>query len=150
MIMYKNIFPFFIFIFVLILFSGCSPQTTKVTGTVTLDGQGLQNMVVLLQPISETALTSEAAFGKTNEQGKFSLSLINSKKSGVVPGEYAVFINWNDPNPPPENLPPNSCPYKIPSSAKDGSVRYIIDAGGKQHVDFNLSEFSHTETKPQN
>jgi hypothetical protein len=146
--MYKNIVP--IFIFTLILFSGCGHQTTEVSGTVTLDGKGLKDTVVLLQPISETALTSEAAFGKTNEHGKFTLSLINSKKLGVVPGEYAVFINWSDPNPPPENQPPNPCPYKIPSSAKDGSVRCVIEAGGKQHVDFNLSEFSHTEIKIKN
>ncbi|MDR0335839.1 MAG: hypothetical protein LBI18_01990 [Planctomycetaceae bacterium] len=137
-------------IFILLVLSGCGNQTTKVTGTVTLDGQGLKDMVVLLQPVTDTALTPEAAFGKTNERGDFSLSLVNSKKSGVAPGEYAVFINWNDPNPQPENQPPNPCPYKIPSSAKDGSFRYVVGTQGAQHIDFNLSEFSHTEIQPQN
>ncbi|MDR1271309.1 MAG: hypothetical protein LBK82_17520 [Planctomycetaceae bacterium] len=146
--MYKNITLFFIFMFLVL--SGCGEWTTKVTGTVTLDGQGLKDIVVLLQPVADSALTPEAAFGKTNEQGKFSLSLINSKKSGIVPGEYTVFINWNDPNPQPENQTPNPCPYKIPSSAKDGSFRYVIGTQRVQHVDFNLSEFSHTETQPQN
>ncbi|MDR2705525.1 MAG: hypothetical protein LBC02_07075 [Planctomycetaceae bacterium] len=146
--MYKNLILFLIFPFLVL--SGCGERTTKVTGTVTLDGKGLKDIVVLLQPVTDAALTHEAAFGKTDEHGKFSLSLINSKKSGVVPGEYAVFINWNDPNPSPENQPPNPCPYKIPSSAKDGSIRYVIETQRTQHVDFNLSEFSHTETKPQN
>ncbi|MDR0610922.1 MAG: hypothetical protein LBG58_12480 [Planctomycetaceae bacterium] len=103
-----------------------------------------------MQPVTDTALTAESAWGKINEQGKFGLSLVNSKKSGVVPSEYAVFINWNDPNPPPENQPPNPCPYKIPSSAKNGSFRYVIEAGEKQHVDFNLSDFPDSETKHQN
>jgi hypothetical protein len=147
-IMYKNITLLFIFAFLVL--SGCGNQTTKVSGTVTLDGKGLKDIVVLLQPVTDTVLSNEAAFGKTNEEGQFSLSLMNSKKSGVLPGEYAVFINWNDPNPPPENQPPNPCPYKIPSSAKDGSFRYVVKTQGTQHIDFNLSEFSHTEKKPQN
>jgi hypothetical protein len=145
---YKNITLFFIF--VLLVLSGCGDRRTEVSGTVTLDGQGLKDIVVLLQPVTDTALTPEAALGKTNKQGKFSLSLINSKKLGVIPGEYVVFINWNDPNPPPENQPPNPCPYKIPSSAKNGSFRYVIEAGKKQQADFNLSDFPNTETKPQN
>ncbi|MDR2754487.1 MAG: hypothetical protein LBC20_02160 [Planctomycetaceae bacterium] len=146
--MHKNITLFFIFIFLVL--SGCGDRRTEVSGTVTLDGKGLKDITVLLQPVTDTALTPEAAFGKTNEQGKFSLSLVNSKKYGVVPGEYAVFINWNDPNPPPENQPPNPCPYKIPSSAKNGSFRYVIETGKKQNVDFNLSDFPDTETQPPN
>ncbi|GHT29263.1 hypothetical protein FACS18942_10340 [Planctomycetales bacterium] len=135
--MYKNIIFFFLFL----TLTGCGQRTTSVTGTVTLDGTGLKDIVVLLQPASDAALTPEAAFGRTDEQGRFTLSLINSKKRGVVPGEYVVFINWNDPNPAPENEPANPCPYKIPSSAKDGSRRCTIENQKSQQIDFELSDF---------
>jgi hypothetical protein len=137
--MYKNIILFCLFF--IFVSTGCGVRTTSVSGTVLQEGKGLENIVVLMQPISNTSLTSEAAFGKTDAHGKFSLSLIRSKKSGVIPGEYAVFINWNDPNPQPENVPQNSCPYDIPASAKEGSYRYAVESNGKQFVTFNLDEF---------
>jgi hypothetical protein len=64
----------FSFLIVFCVLTGCSPKTTTVTGTVTLNGKGLQDISVLLQPVSGSDSSVEAAFGKTNQQGQFSLS----------------------------------------------------------------------------
>jgi hypothetical protein len=72
--MYKNIVLFYMS--VIFVSSGCGTKTTSVSGTVSLNGKGLENIVVLMQPVSDTTLTSEAAFGKTDAQGNFVLSLI--------------------------------------------------------------------------
>jgi hypothetical protein len=126
--------------------TGCGSKTTTVVGTVTLNGQGLQDISVLLQPVSDGAVSennsvTEAAFGKTDRQGQFFMTSLFSKKRGVLPGEYLVYISWVDPNPKPENEPQNPCPYPLPLSVKNGSIRQRIDAGSSQKLDFELSNF---------
>lgn len=133
-------------IFCIILLSllfcpGCGPGTTKVNGFVRQNGQGLKDIVVLLQPISDAVELPETAFGVTDAQGHFSLSLINSKKSRVVPGEYFVIINWRDPHPKPENEPQNKCPYDIPASAKNGTRHLQIEKKNIQTIEFELDDF---------
>lgn len=139
--MNKRIKILFIFIFLFGL-TGCGPKTTRISGTVTSGGVGLNDLVILLQPISGDALTSEAAFGKTNSSGRFDLLTIFGKKPGLAPGEYSVTLSWKDPNPPPENKPPNPCPYNIPSTATNGSFRYMVGTNGAQTLSLELSNMS--------
>lgn len=129
------------FLLLVIAFTGCDPKTTRVSGTVTQNGVGLKDIVVLLQPVSDAPLPPEAAYGKTDERGRFELVTILSKRKGLVPGEYSVSINWKDPNMRHENEPPNPCPYKIPTSASSGSHNCKIEAERTQTLDFELSEF---------
>ncbi|MDR2755127.1 MAG: hypothetical protein LBC20_05420 [Planctomycetaceae bacterium] len=132
---------FFLFLVLFLVLAGCSPKTAMVTGTVTLNGKGLQDISVLLQPVSGSDPVTEAASGMTNQQGQFSLRLLFSKKRGVLPGEYLVYINWVDPNPKPENEPQNPCPYSIPVTVTNGSIRQRIETGHSQKLDFELSHF---------
>ncbi|MDR2704483.1 MAG: hypothetical protein LBC02_01770 [Planctomycetaceae bacterium] len=131
----------FLFLVLFFVLTGCGPKTTTVTGTVTLNGKGLQDISVLLQPVSGSGTVTEAAFGKTDQQGQFFLTLLFSKKRGVLPGEYLVYINWVDPNPKPENEPQNPCPYNIPLAVTNGSIRQCIEVGHSQRLDFELSRF---------
>lgn len=126
--------------------SGCGPKTTQVSGTVTLNGKGLKDIGILMQPVSDEVLTPEAAFGKTDERGHFKLKTVFSGKNGLVPGSYSVVIDWKDPNPPPENMPPNACPYDIPVTAKDGSFRYAVESNGSQTAQFELSKIASPST----
>jgi hypothetical protein len=141
----KNIiFPyrFYIIVFCSVFcFSGCGSQTVSVSGKVTFDGEPGQNIAVLFQGQMVDKKTPEAAFGKTNKQGEYSLSLINSKKRGAIPGNYAVFISWKDPNPDPsigEGSTKSNCPYKIPTRAQNGEMMFTIPPEGTKNADFEF------------
>ena len=78
---------------------GCGPKTVTVSGKIVFDGEPGQNINVLFQGRAVNGMAPEAALGKTNSSGVYSLSLVNSKKSGAMPGEYSVYIAWQDPAP---------------------------------------------------
>jgi hypothetical protein len=122
---------------------GCGgPKTAEVSGKVTFDGQPGQNIRVLFQPSTTEALTPEPGFGLTDGEGNFTLRLIDSKKKGVVPGEYAVIISWADPNADPNPIEgvtvANVCPYKIPTKATSGEMRFTVPEGGTKEANFEF------------
>ncbi|MGQ9915697.1 MAG: carboxypeptidase regulatory-like domain-containing protein [Thermogutta sp.] len=68
---------------------GAKLGTVKVTGTVTLDGAPLPGATVTFSPKSEGA---RAAFGTTDENGRFTLTTLNAG-DGALPGSYAVAVS---------------------------------------------------------
>ncbi|GAB6187363.1 carboxypeptidase regulatory-like domain-containing protein [Thermopirellula anaerolimosa] len=68
---------------------GAKLNTVKVTGTVTLDGTPLPGATVTFSPKSEGA---RAAFGTTDENGRFTLTTLNPG-DGAIPGSYAVAVS---------------------------------------------------------
>lgn len=68
---------------------GAKLNTVKVTGTVTLDGTPLPGATVTFSPKSEGA---RAAFGTTDENGRFTLTTLNPG-DGALPGSYAVAVS---------------------------------------------------------
>ncbi|MDR0338207.1 MAG: hypothetical protein LBI18_14080 [Planctomycetaceae bacterium] len=138
----KNILFFLcLFYSIVFCFSGCTSQTVAVSGKVTFDGEPGQNIAVLFQAQMVDGKTPETAVGMTNERGEYSLSLMNSKKRGAVPGNYAVFISWKDPNPDPnieEGSTKSNCPYKIPTRAKTGEMMFTVPVEGTKNADFEF------------
>ncbi len=64
-------------------------NTVKVSGTVTLDGAPLPGATVTFSPKSDGV---RAAFGTTDENGRFTLTTLNPG-DGAVPGSYAVTVS---------------------------------------------------------
>lgn len=133
----------------IVVCSGCGPKTTDISGRITLDGQGLKDMGITMQPINAGLEGAESAAGITDEQGRFILKRVFSKKIGVEPGEYRVFINWIDPNPKPEGEPQDPCPYKLPNTIGSGVIIYRVEAKGPQTVEIELSDYPDAETGPE-
>jgi hypothetical protein len=124
---------------------GCGPATVPVTGKIVFDGEPGQNITVLFQGKAVNGLTPEAAVGKTDSAGVFSLSLIHAKKKGAIPGEYTVYLTWNDPNPDtsvdiesPNYKSVNKCPYKIPTRAASGEIMFTVPAEGSKDANFEF------------
>lgn len=134
---------YFPFVFLIASCFGCGPRTTGVSGVVTIDGEPAENLTVLFQASTKAPCVPQAAYGITNVKGEYILSLSERKKKGVIPGEYAVFIAWLDPNPPPDETRSNPSPYKIPEEAVRGFLRYTVEETGDQKADFHL-----VNTKP--
>lgn len=93
----------------LVTLAGCGPKTLKLAGQVTYDGQPAKDISVVFEPISGGV----AAMGKTDAGGKYTLQLLNdSKKAGIIPGDYKIFLRWVDPHQDPNsNEATNANPY---------------------------------------
>jgi hypothetical protein len=100
----------------------------------------MENMSVLFQPV---AAEQESASGMTDSAGRFVLKQVFSDKTGIEPGDYCVFISWQNPTPRTEfdKTPPLACPYSIPVSAGNGSIVKRVESQGFQTLEFELSEF---------
>ena len=75
-------------LFVVPFICGCGkkPDTIVVTGTITVDGQPVEEITIVFVPSDANGL---AAFGKTDSQGKFRLSTASRPVgSGAKAGEY--------------------------------------------------------------
>ncbi|MDR2642614.1 MAG: hypothetical protein LBC74_07460 [Planctomycetaceae bacterium] len=127
-----------LFVVVFCVCTGCGQQVTQISGTVTVDGIPAENLKVLFQAVSDATTVPPPAFGITDKSGKYQLILASNKRSGVIPGEYAVFINWEDPNPAKDDNTNHAAPYKIPSNALRGELRYNVKVGKPQTADFHL------------
>lgn len=124
---------------------GCGPRTVTVSGKVTFMGEPAKDISVVFEPISQAAIAQPLASGMTDAEGNYSLELAGSKKkNGAMPGEYAVFFTWIDPNadPSPESAgyKENPCPYKIPDKARLGYVRFTVPDRGPCTADFAFTE----------
>ncbi|GAB6166661.1 hypothetical protein JCM19992_26610 [Thermostilla marina] len=97
----------------LIAVAGCETKKTlpsvPVTGQVLLDGQPLEGATVMFHPVEREGRYS--ANGKTDAQGKFTLTMVGVPEeyavaagSGVLPGEYYVGVIKNQAEDTTEGL----------------------------------------------
>ncbi|MFO1020483.1 MAG: hypothetical protein U0903_07275 [Planctomycetales bacterium] len=120
MIVRRQAFHSFCLVLALALISGCGdgkkgPRTeesggpgakppsnlVKVGGTVTIDGQPVPGVHVLLVPMAEVQkaqsesrrFTHVGQYGTTDKDGKWFYTTF-SQGDGVEPGEYAVIFRW--------------------------------------------------------
>lgn len=122
-----------VFSVVALLFSvvGCGPKLAPVSGRVTLAGEPAEGLRVLFMPIVDTPTAPDLGFGVTDRDGSFFLRLAESKRTGVVPGNYAVMIKWDDDT--------KDCPYKIPGKATHGELRFTVPPSGTDQADFKFT-----------
>ncbi len=72
-----------------LMICGCgSDKLATVRGTVTLNGQPLQNALVEFQP---TALGGSPSSGMTDAEGRYEL-MSTFERAGALPGEHSVSI----------------------------------------------------------
>ena len=76
----------------LILAVGCQSRNIPVQGVALHKGQPVPGLVIYFHP-----QTGPAAWGQTDEQGKFDL-LSDAGSSGIAPGDYIVTVEY-DPRP---------------------------------------------------
>jgi hypothetical protein len=79
-------------VLVLVIVSGCGgSKYSPVSGTVTLDGQPLANVVVSFQPISAELNSGPGSTGRTNDKGEYTLEVVGGG-NGAVDGWHKVTI----------------------------------------------------------
>lgn len=121
---------------------GCS-KFVVVSGIVTIDGVPASSIAILFEPKSGEG--KEPAFGITTQDGRYTLKSGFSKRHGIEPGEYRVFLNWKDPTAPlfpEEGYVPNKSPFekKFVERAKlpDPSFPFTVPKDGTNQANFDL------------
>ncbi len=72
--------------------SGCggSEKVVPVSGTVTRNGQPVPGLVVSFVP--EAATETGVRIGETDDNGKYTLTVVKTGKSGAVVGTHKVWV----------------------------------------------------------
>jgi hypothetical protein len=123
---------------VIVAGAGCggSGDLVSASGTVTLDGEPLEGVIVEFQPTDPDRAT---VFGLTGPNGRYRLRR-TAFESGVAPGEYLVRIycesedggaNCREAGTEPSRIPAR---YRWPSE-----LRATVAARGRNRLDFELA-----------
>ena len=88
--------PFSLALLVTVCFlssSGCggSEKVVSVSGTVTHNGQPVPGLVVSFVP--EAATQTGVSTGQTDDNGKYTLTVVKTGKSGAVVGTHKVWVS---------------------------------------------------------
>lgn len=73
-----------------------SQKIARVSGNVKLNGAPLVGATVTFQPLDAKGQNLPSSFGKTDDQGNYSLEVVTNGKQGAVVGEHAVRITHPD------------------------------------------------------
>ena len=77
----------------LVLILGCGESKyAPVSGTVTMDGDPLADVLVTFQPAGDTMNPGPGSSGRTNEKGEYTLKVIGENQQGAVIGMHTVQI----------------------------------------------------------
>jgi hypothetical protein len=127
---------------VLAFCAGCGggPATAPVSGRVTLDGQPLPNAAVMFQPFDPgNNNPGPGSGGKTDEEGRYTLTVIGTQANGAVVAKHKVRINMA----PPESKPDDDRPKKykqlpLKYHGKDTILEFDVPSRGTTSADFDL------------
>lgn len=121
---------------------GCGgPKVVPVSGRVTLAGKALPNATVTFQPILKDGINAGPnSVGVTNEQGEFTLKLVEKNLPGAVVGEHRVSISALQ-GPAPDPKDDNPKPRKELVAAKYNSnttEKFTVPPEGSTTANFDV------------
>ncbi len=121
---------------------GCEPHTVPVSGKIVVDGEPAENIRVVFQSAAGGEQVAPVATGLTDKNGEYFLRLARTNKKGVVPGPYAVFLSWSDPeatdNPIEGETEAAESPYNLPPRANSGELRFEVGDKGESAANFTF------------
>jgi|SRR3954451_23105926 hypothetical protein len=118
--------------------NGCHRDVVPVSGRVTLNGKPLAGADVIFQPRGNSQSPRPAgtgSIGHTDEQGRFSLRMVEPNRPGAIVGEHIVRIAVNSDA--PATTPAKGSP--IPPVWRDGSRQFRVPPGGTTKADFDIT-----------
>jgi hypothetical protein len=126
-----------------ILSAGCGGQSYKtapVSGKVTLNGKPLADAAVMFQPIASGSISAgPGSEGRTDAEGRYTLSIIGTKKQGAVLGKHKVRITMFEKDDPADDKPKRT--KRLPPQYNRKTIlEFEVTAGGSDSADFSLKE----------
>jgi len=128
-----------------ILACGCQRQpyeVAPVSGRILLDNKPTANIGVNFQPVvtggSEGSHVGPGSFAVTDNQGRFSLELVDPAQPGAVVGKHTVCFSLKDPHADAKSDLLSPVDTKLPLKYRDGSITFDVPPGGTDQANFNL------------
>ena len=138
-----------VFVSVIVLFlTGCGKRIVPVDGKVLFNDQPASNVVVLLEAKGGGKIVPETGMAVTDAGGNFQIQGVDSKRNGVEPGDYTLYLGWKDPaktenteNPDP-NKKANATtpPYQFPKEISDGKFILTVEKSGNKGMVVKFSK----------
>jgi len=130
----------------LLFLTGCGGSDeiprAPVSGRITMDGEPLANVSVTFQPIVETGQvedTGGGSFGKTDEEGNYSLEFVATGETGAVVGKHRVSISTPQPE---EAQQDDAFEFEDPIPARYNThteLTFEVPPDGTEEADFALT-----------
>ena len=126
---------------------GCNSrpyEVVPVSGHITINGEPLANASVTTQPIAQgdSIYPGPGSFGKTDEQGRFSLELVDPEEPGAVVGKHRLMITQAGFSERPESDLITDVPVDtLPPKCRDGSLTIEVPREGHDdlHIELDFS-----------
>ena len=128
-----------------LLLLGCGaggPAVAPVSGRILVDGQPVAGLSVTFSPIGSAGNPNPgpSSLGSTDEHGRYSLSVIQGRKSGAVVGRCRVRVRVSQaiaPNADPQTL---RSQRQLPARYNEQSeLIFEVPAGGTDTANFDLT-----------
>src|SRR5947209_5351430 len=124
------------------LLPGCGdgPNTARVSGRVTLDGQPLANAKVMFSPIApkDNPNPGPTSGAVTDAEGRYTLILADGKESkGAVVGKHKVLIIPDKSAQRPGRAQGNDPLARY--SGRNSPLEFDVPSGGTDNADFPLT-----------
>ncbi len=123
--------------------AGCGAEydVAPVSGRVTLDGQPLAGASVSFQPIVEQgtdSLVGLGSYGKTDGDGRFHLTLIDTDAAGAAVGRHRVQISFTEGDP---NSDSGGVIDHVPLRYRgvDTPLSFTVPEEGSEQANFELT-----------
>jgi hypothetical protein len=117
--------------------TGCGARikSVPVSGRVTLEDQPLANVAVNFSPLTGGQQDAFATYGKTDQEGRFTLRLADNDQPGATAGKNRVTFHESTGAAESDGAAPMT-PLKLPPKARDGTMTYEVPAEGTANADF--------------
>ena len=121
-----------------VLCAGCSQavKSVPVSGRVTLGGQPLAGVAVNFSPLTGGE-NAYAAYGKTDQDGRYELRLVENDQQGANPGSNRVTLNESTGLAESDGGGPTVV-FKLPAKARDGTITFEVPATGTDTANFEF------------
>ena len=118
--------------------AGCTPsiKSVPVSGRVTLNGQPLADVALNFSPVTGGD-NAFAAYGKTDQDGRYTLRLVENNQPGATAGKNRVTLNESTGAPESDGGGP-AITLKLPPKARDGTMTFEVPATGTESADFTF------------
>ena len=122
---------------------GCADEKpiALVSGVITFEGEPLVGASITTQPMATAGNSNpgSGSFGETDEQGRYSLELVEPAVQGAIVGTHRVIIvREQGEEDPTIDLPTVTVDRSWPTRFTDGSLRLEVPAEGTDKADFDL------------
>ncbi|MCS7166695.1 MAG: carboxypeptidase-like regulatory domain-containing protein [Gemmatales bacterium] len=119
--------------------TGCgrSSNIVPVSGRVTMDGQPLAEARVTFQPMGDwgNPYAGTASYGVTDQEGRYSLRLVDSDRPGAIVGKHRVTIT-----PKQSAASSSDVDYfkSLPPNQKPQTLEFEVPPTGTTEANFDL------------